>query len=52
MEFGMPDDSTKAPDTTQRVAYDKLTEGFGAGSTGRCCSPSICPPTRSGRRRR
>src|SRR3954452_4729770 len=34
MKFGMPDDSTKARDTTQRAAYDKLTEGFGAGFNG------------------
>jgi RND superfamily putative drug exporter len=34
MELGMPDDSNKAPGTTQRVAYDKLSEGFGPGFNG------------------
>jgi RND superfamily putative drug exporter len=31
LRLGMPDDSTAAPDTTQRKAYDLVTEGFGAG---------------------
>jgi RND superfamily putative drug exporter len=31
LSLGMPDDSTAAPDTTQRKAYDMLAAGFGAG---------------------
>jgi putative drug exporter of the RND superfamily len=31
LRLGMPDDSTAAPGTTQRQAYDLVTEGFGAG---------------------
>ncbi|GAA4724035.1 MMPL family transporter [Phytohabitans rumicis] len=31
LHLGMPDDSTAAPDTTQRKAYDLLAGGFGAG---------------------
>jgi putative drug exporter of the RND superfamily len=31
LRLGMPDDSTAAPDTTQRKAYDLITEGFGPG---------------------
>jgi RND superfamily putative drug exporter len=34
MNFGMPDDATKATNTTQRKAYDKLTEAFGPGFNG------------------
>ena len=31
LHLGMPDDSTAAPDTTQRKAYDLLADGFGPG---------------------
>jgi len=31
LRLGMPDDSTAAPDSTQRKAYDLLTDGFGPG---------------------
>lgn len=31
MKIGQPDDSNMAPDAMQRIAYDKLTEGFGPG---------------------
>ena len=31
LRLGMPDDSTAAPDTTQRKAYDLISEGFGPG---------------------
>jgi RND superfamily putative drug exporter len=31
---GLPDDSTKATDTTERKSYDLLTEGFGPGFAG------------------
>ncbi len=34
MDLGMPDDATKSRDTTQRVAYDRLSEGFGPGFNG------------------
>jgi RND superfamily putative drug exporter len=35
LRLGQPDDGTKAASTTQRVAYDRLAEGFGAGVNGR-----------------
>jgi len=31
LRLGMPDDSTAAPDTTQRKAYDLVAAGFGPG---------------------
>ena len=31
---GLPDDGTKATDTTERKSYDLLTEGFGPGFNG------------------
>ncbi|MFR9726140.1 MMPL family transporter [Streptomyces sp. MS19] len=34
MELGLPGDEVAAPDTTQRKAYDTLSEGFGAGFNG------------------
>jgi putative drug exporter of the RND superfamily len=34
MRLGMADDSTAAEDTTQRKAYDLLSEGFGPGFNG------------------
>ncbi|GAA2800315.1 MMPL family transporter [Kribbella solani] len=34
LELGLPNDSTAAPDSTQRKAYDLLTEGFGPGFNG------------------
>jgi len=34
MELGLPDDSSKPTDTTERRAYDLLTKGFGAGFNG------------------
>jgi len=34
MELGLPDDSGKPTSTTERRAYDLLTEGFGAGFNG------------------
>ncbi|MFX4293760.1 MMPL family transporter [Streptomyces bohaiensis] len=34
MELGLPDDSTQPTDTTQRQAYDMLSEGFGPGFNG------------------
>lgn len=34
LRLGQPDDGTKPVSTTQRVAYDRLAEGFGAGFNG------------------
>ena len=34
MRIGTPDDGNAAKDTTQRIAYDQLAEGFGAGFNG------------------
>ncbi|MFG2654962.1 MMPL family transporter [Streptomyces sp. NPDC048425] len=34
LELGLPDEGTSAPDTTQRKAYDVLSESFGAGFNG------------------
>ncbi|HEU4948097.1 MAG TPA: MMPL family transporter [Kribbella sp.] len=34
LELGLPDDSTAAPASSQRKAYDMLTSGFGPGFNG------------------
>jgi RND superfamily putative drug exporter len=34
LKLGLPDESTAAPDSTQRKAYDQLSEGFGPGFNG------------------
>jgi putative drug exporter of the RND superfamily len=34
LELGQPDDRNLTPDTTQRQAYDRLADGFGAGVNG------------------
>jgi RND superfamily putative drug exporter len=34
LRLGLPDDSTAAPASTQRMAYDQLSAGFGAGFNG------------------
>ncbi|MFJ6071141.1 MMPL family transporter [Streptomyces sp. NPDC093065] len=34
MELGLPDEGSSAPDSTQRKAYDMLSESFGAGFNG------------------
>ncbi len=34
MQLGQPDDGNKSADVTQRIAYDKLSEGFGPGFNG------------------
>ncbi|MEU7826565.1 MMPL family transporter [Catellatospora sp. NPDC049133] len=34
LNLALPDDSTAAADSTQRRAYDQLSEGFGAGFNG------------------
>ncbi|WP_112246197.1 MMPL family transporter [Kribbella monticola] len=34
LQLGLPDDSSAAPSSTQRKAYDTLSEGFGPGFNG------------------
>lgn len=34
LSLGLPDDSTAAPDSTQRKAYELLSDGFGPGFNG------------------
>ncbi|MDG4860113.1 MMPL family transporter [Streptomyces sp. T-3] len=34
LELGLPDEGSSAPETTQRKAYDMLSESFGAGFNG------------------
>ncbi|WP_155059431.1 MMPL family transporter [Streptomyces blattellae] len=34
LQLGMPGDESAAPDSTQRIAYDTVTKGFGAGYNG------------------
>ena len=34
LRLGQPDDGNKPADTTQRVAYDHISKGFGAGTNG------------------
>lgn len=34
LRLALPDDSMKAPDSTQRIAYDTVSKGFGAGING------------------
>jgi uncharacterized membrane protein YdfJ with MMPL/SSD domain len=34
LELGMPSDESATPGSTQRVAYDTITDGFGAGYNG------------------
>ena len=34
MQLGLPNDSTAAPDTTQRKAYDTVARSFGEGANG------------------
>ena len=34
LRLGQPDDGTKPASMTQKVAYDRLAEGFGPGSNG------------------
>ncbi|RMB79755.1 MMPL family transporter [Streptomyces shenzhenensis] len=34
LRLALPDDSMKAPDSTQRVAYDTISKGFGPGFNG------------------
>jgi RND superfamily putative drug exporter len=34
LQLGLPDDSSAAPSSTQRKAYDQLSEGFGPGFNG------------------
>ena len=32
LRLGMPDDGNQSPEMTQRVAYDRIADGFGAGT--------------------
>ncbi|MCX5561746.1 MMPL family transporter [Streptomyces sp. NBC_00038] len=34
LQLGMPTDATATPDSTQRTAYDTITDGFGPGYNG------------------
>ncbi|MEW2519485.1 MMPL family transporter [Actinacidiphila alni] len=34
LELGMPSDATATPGSTQRIAYDTISDGFGAGYNG------------------
>ena len=34
MELGLPDDGSETADSTERQAYDVLSEGFGPGFNG------------------
>ena len=34
MRIGVPDDGNAPVDTTQRIAYDQLADGFGPGFNG------------------
>ena len=45
LELGQPDDRNLTPDTTQRQAYDRLAEGFGAGVNGPLVVAVSCRPT-------
>ena len=36
LRLGNPMNGNKPTDTTQRVAYDQISKGFGAGRKARC----------------
>jgi putative drug exporter of the RND superfamily len=44
LELGQPDDRNQTPDKTQRQAYDRLAEGFGAGVNGPLVVAVSLPP--------
>ena len=48
LELGQPDDRNLTPDTTQRQAYDRLAEGFGAGVNGPLVVAVSLRPTATG----
>jgi RND superfamily putative drug exporter len=50
MRLGLPDDSSKAPGTTQRVASDLLTKGFGPGFNGQLAVIAELPNANAGKR--
>jgi RND superfamily putative drug exporter len=55
VRLGLPNDGTANPDTTQRQAYDLVSEGFGVGANGQLTlvapgPPTGPPPTRRSRR--
>ena len=47
LHLGQTDVGALPTDTTARQAYDRMRQGFGAGSTGRCWSPSTSASRRS-----
>lgn len=47
LRIGMPDDSNKAVDAPQRIAYDHLTEGFGTGFNGQMLISMSLPADRA-----
>lgn len=49
MRLGLPGDDAKNPDTTQRQAYDLLTEGFGPGFNGPLTVVAQVTPGASGK---
>ena len=58
MELGLPDEGNQPPDTTQRKAYDMLSDSFGAGFNGPLMTVDRHPrrrrpprPRRGGRKR-
>ena len=52
LRLGLPNDGTADPDTTQRQAYDLVSEGFGAGVNGQLTSSSTPRRRRRGRHAR
>ena len=49
LQLGQPDDRNLTPDTTQRQAYDRLAEGFGAGVNGPLVVAVSLPDREAGR---
>ncbi len=47
MRLGQPDDGNQPEEKTQRIAYDQLSEGFGAGSNGPFLIAVDLPDTRA-----
>ncbi len=44
LRLGMPDDGNQSPNLTQRVAYDRIAEGFGAGTNATILVAAEVPP--------
>jgi putative drug exporter of the RND superfamily len=45
LRLGFPDRGNDAADTTTRQAYELVSQGFGPGANGHCCSPLRSPAT-------